>query len=186
MHSRQENGIPRADPRNDAYLGVGDAPRSESSSRRKRRNADVGADPCGGKSFELSRYPLVDVTGARSIYWKESIEALACFRKGDESIGTLLVERDNAKSRKSIADQVGPRMAEKNQNIAVFPSGTTSLDESKPWRWGVFQIAKQYKIPVQPFRLRYEPARIAAFIDKDAFLFHLWSLLSSTGGQRFD
>ena len=54
-----------------------------------------------------------------------------------------------------------------------IPSGTTSIDEKKTWRRGPFEIAKEFKLPIQTFRINYTPLRPAAFIDQDWFLTHL-------------
>src|SRR5690606_18762479 len=40
-----------------------------------------------------------------------------------------------------------------------------------------FKIAHRYSIPLQPFRLWFQPARKAAYIDKDIFPLHMQTLL---------
>lgn len=64
-------------------------------------------------------------------------------------------------------------------SLGIFPSGTTSLDEARPWRTGAFRIAKEGGFPVQPFRLTYDPIKQAAFVGNDLLLPHLFSLLRS-------
>lgn len=110
---------------------------------------------------ELARWPVIG-TGCRSV-------------------GTVFVERGSAKSRARTGDAIGKSLREQRQSIAVFPAGTTRLDESREWRRGIFEIARRLGVPVQPFRLRYTPARRAAYIDRDFFPLHLWQLIHSEG-----
>ena len=67
------------------------------------------------------------------------------------------------------------------KRVAVFPAGTTCMFESKPWRKGAFEIAKEFGIQVQPFRIRYTPARTAAYIGRDFFPLHLFRLAQNGG-----
>jgi 1-acyl-sn-glycerol-3-phosphate acyltransferase len=89
----------------------------------------------------------------------------------------VMVNRDSKDSRGETARAVSKCILETQQSVALFPSGTTRLDESRPWRWGAFKIAQEYGIPIQPFRLSYTPLRTAAFIDDDGFVPHLWRVL---------
>lgn len=132
-----------------------------------------------GNHLSYLDIPLLMWIGPVRFIAKHQIGKWPVFGKAMRTIDTFLVDRDDPDSRKSVAEQVGKRMVEKNQIIAVFPSGTTSLGELKPWRWGALEIARLNDIPIQPFRLRYTPARLAAFIDDDAFVPHLWRVLSS-------
>ncbi|MEI6399648.1 MAG: hypothetical protein WCO71_12840, partial [Pseudomonadota bacterium] len=56
-------------------------------------------------------------------------------------------------------------------------SGTTCISEDVPWRHGAFKLAEKHQIPVQPFRIKYEPLRKLAYIEKDTFATHLLGLL---------
>jgi len=94
-----------------------------------------------------------------------------------DSVGTLWVDRNNPQSRKNVGDLIAPAILDDQKSIAIFPSGTTTMDEGKQWRWGAFQVAHQYKLPVCPFRLTYEPTRIAAFLLEDNLVTHLFRLL---------
>ncbi|MBP9706595.1 MAG: 1-acyl-sn-glycerol-3-phosphate acyltransferase [Oligoflexales bacterium] len=91
--------------------------------------------------------------------------------------GTLLVKRGSAESRSHVATQIANAVKNDNKKICIFPSGTTSLNEHKPWRNGIFKIAQQNQIPIIPFRLTYEPLRKTAYIDKDFFPLHFYKLL---------
>ena len=68
-------------------------------------------------------------------------------------------------------------LANKNRSIAIFPSGTTSLREERPWKKGAFEIAKEASVPVQLFRIDYQPLRVSAYIDDDNLLSSMWLLL---------
>lgn len=98
----------------------------------------------------------------------------ACARRA----GTVFVKRGSQKSRNQASRAIAKAILNDGKRIGIFPSGTTCLDESKPWRWGAFKIAKNNGIPVQPFRLRYHPLREAAYIDRDFLPYHLWNLLN--------
>lgn len=88
-------------------------------------------------------------------------------------LGTVLVDRSSKKSRVQSAKLITEKILTEGENIAVFPSGTTTIDEQIEWRRGAFKISKQNQVPVIPFRLNYEPRRRAAYIDDDVFLPHL-------------
>lgn len=89
---------------------------------------------------------------------------------------TIFVKRESKKSRSKSRGEIAKTLIEKNGKIVIFPSGTTSITGHKDWRHGAFQIACDKQIPIQPFRLIYNPLRIAAFIDNDSFLTHVWHL----------
>jgi 1-acyl-sn-glycerol-3-phosphate acyltransferase len=110
---------------------------------------------------------------------KKQIGSWPVFGTACRSVGTVFVERESGASRRSAGEAIGPYIVRERRSVAIFPSGTTTTDERKPWRWGAFLIAKRYGIPVRPFRLRYDPVRIAAFIDQDLFPVHLMRLLNS-------
>jgi len=91
---------------------------------------------------------------------------------------TIFVERDNSISRSSAKNQIATSLIENNQKIAIFPSGTTSMGISERWKKGVFEIAEKNAILIQPFRVRYDPLRVAAYIDQDNFIRHLYQLFN--------
>lgn len=95
--------------------------------------------------------------------------------------GCVLVKRESQQSRRAALEAIRTRLAEGTRSITIFPSGTTCLHEAKPWRRGAFQIAQELGCTVQPFRLRYDRARAAAYIDQDVLPVHLWRLIK--GGK---
>lgn len=94
------------------------------------------------------------------------------------SAGTVMVKRDCKDSRKQAGYLIAETCKTRKQSVCVFPSGTTSLNESaKPWKKGVFEIAYEHGLKMQPFRLNYSPREKSAFIGEDALVPHLWRLL---------
>jgi len=92
-------------------------------------------------------------------------------------IGTLLVKRGSANSRVRALRTIQKYLEDPKRHLTIFPSGTTSMTEDTEWRWGIFQMASQMNVAVQPFRLRYHPMRTVAYIEKDTLVSHLWNLL---------
>lgn len=93
-------------------------------------------------------------------------------------INTLFVKRESAASRADSKEAIYQRICdpEKRTFIAGFPSGTTCLDETVPWRKGLFEIAFATGTAVQTFRLKYSPLRTCAYIDDDTLFFSLMKL----------
>jgi 1-acyl-sn-glycerol-3-phosphate acyltransferase len=118
----------------------------------------------------MSLTPVVFVAKRQLAGWP--IIGAAC-----KSVGTLFVDRDSRESRAKVADQIGAQLTGSGQSLVIFPSGTTSDREAKPWKWGAFQIARRHGIPVQPFRIRYEPMRRAAYLTEDTLATHLLEVL---------
>jgi 1-acyl-sn-glycerol-3-phosphate acyltransferase len=108
---------------------------------------------------------------------KEEVSKWLVIGQAGKKAGTVFVKRESGKSRAHAAEAIADTILEKKRSIGVFPSGTTCLSENKPWRYGVFKIAHKHKIPVQPFRIRYEPLRKVAYVEKDTFAPHLLALL---------
>jgi 1-acyl-sn-glycerol-3-phosphate acyltransferase len=91
--------------------------------------------------------------------------------------GTIFVNRRSGSSGKLIKDQIINKLNTKNTCIGIFPSGTTTLSEEKPWKKGAFKIAKEAGIPIQLFRIDYNPTRPSAYIDNDTLLLSMAKLL---------
>lgn len=120
----------------------------------------------------MASVPVVFVSKAEVSKW-------LVIGPASQKAGTVFVKRESGKSRAETAQAIADCLINRNQSIALFPSGTTTLDESKPWRKGAFAIAAKHGIAVQPFRITYQPLRKLAYIEKDFFPTHLWKLLSS-------
>lgn len=98
---------------------------------------------------------------------------------------TIFVERGSRTSRNETKEKITKSLLENKAQIAIFPSGTTSLLISSEWRKGVFEIAKNENISVQPFRIRYSSPRSAAYIDDDNLLIHMFNLFSLKSMDAF-
>ena len=90
--------------------------------------------------------------------------------------GTIFVQRDSHNSRKAVMDSMRTAALRDKKRIVIFPSGTTSIKPSKQWKRGIFQLAFETGIPVQPLRITYTPLRKVAYIDDDALCFHLMKM----------
>lgn len=101
---------------------------------------------------------------------------------GAKRIGTLFVKRDSAQSRAQSKQDIYSRLKENTNSqiyIGGFPSGTTALNENKPWRKGLFEIAQDTKTDVQCFRFKYTPLRACAYIDQDNLLLSMMRLFKT-------
>lgn len=87
--------------------------------------------------------------------------------------GTLFVKRNSRTSRMEAARSLIQQLQNHSRPVTVFPSGTTTLGVEKPWKPGIFKIAQSTGKKIQPFRIRYQPGRTAAYIDRDFFPFHI-------------
>ena len=112
---------------------------------------------------------------------KKQIAGWPVFGAACRAVGTIFVDRDSNSSRRDAAQSVRPSLLGLRQSIVIFPSGTTTMDESKAWRQGAFRLAKECGVPIQPFRIRYAPMRRAAYLLEDTFLPHLVKLVGSEG-----
>lgn len=111
---------------------------------------------------------------------KRQLQRWPIFGAAATSVGTIYVDRDSKGSRNSAIASILPALKENGQSIAIFPSGTTTMDEAKPWRWGAFRLAKACRVPIQPFRIRYTPVRKAAYLLEDVFFPHLFNMLDGS------
>jgi 1-acyl-sn-glycerol-3-phosphate acyltransferase len=92
------------------------------------------------------------------------------------ALGTIFVERKSSASRTAVRERILKAVLEEKRTVGVFPEGTTSI-AGLPWRRGVFEVAKQGNIPIQAFRIRYEPVREVAYVDDDTFHTQFWRVL---------
>ena len=110
---------------------------------------------------------------------KEEISKWPVFGAAGRRAGMVFVKRESDGSRRQAVKAISECLASRGMSLGLFPSGTTSLDEARPWRTGAFKIARDAGFPVQPFRLSYEPVATAAFLGKDYLLPHLYRLLKA-------
>ncbi len=117
---------------------------------------------------------------------KSELQKWPIFGQGMKAAGTHFVDRSSKMSRGAAGDLMAVSMKQTGRNVCLFPSGTTTVDESVAWRHGIFHTAKKHDLPVQPFRLTYLPLRETAFIGEDAFVPHLWELLKHPVEARIE
>lgn len=85
-------------------------------------------------------------------------------------VGTLYVDRESKHDREKLRQQIGEQLIKNKSQLVIFPSGTTSLNEEKLWKKGIFEIAQHYQIPVQLFKIDYHPYHESSFIDDDSLI----------------
>jgi 1-acyl-sn-glycerol-3-phosphate acyltransferase len=119
---------------------------------------------------------LMSTVPAISFVAKKELASWPIFGHAARKTKTIFVKREKDKSRKEARTAILQALANQ-QRVVVFPSGTTGLDENKPWRRGIFEVAQQANALVQPFRISYKPLREVAYIDDDFFPLHLFRLI---------
>jgi 1-acyl-sn-glycerol-3-phosphate acyltransferase len=110
---------------------------------------------------------------------KAEIANWPVFGSAGRRAGMIFVQRDSDGSRKEATAAMTRCLQARGLGIGLFPAGTTSLYEERPWHSGAFKIAKAAGVPVQPFRITYDPLRPAAFIGRDSLVPHLYRLLNA-------
>lgn len=148
----------------------------------KASGAPVSQDPIlfVGNHLSYLDIPVVMSMAPVSFVAKEELSRWPVIGDACRSVGTVFVKRESVESRKVAVQKIGNACLEKKQSICLFPSGTTTLSEEKPWRKGAFEIAKIHNLKIQPFRINYFPREVIAFIGDDAFIPHLWRLLKTS------
>lgn len=106
---------------------------------------------------------------------KKQVSFWPLFGHAAKAMNTVFVDRGSSASRSLARHQICDSLRT-GRRIVVFPSGTTRLDESIPWRKGAFEAAFQTATRIQPFRLQYSQLRQTAYIDKDFFPFHIYNI----------
>jgi len=141
--------------------------------------AEVSEEPMLfiGNHISYLDIPLVMVSAPVSFVAKVELSQWPIIGYACRAVGTVFVKRESIESRKIAAQKIGEACLKNQQSICLFPSGTTTLTEEKPWRRGAFEIAKLHGLKIQPFRIKYKPQKVAAFIGDDAFVSHIWQLL---------
>lgn len=97
------------------------------------------------------------------------------FGSGARQLDTVFVKRNNSDSRSAAKLSIQAAIRS-GKRVVIFPSGTTSINQKKPWKKGAFDIAAATECLVQPFRISYHPLREVAYIDNDFFPLHLLKL----------
>lgn len=107
---------------------------------------------------------------------KKEVKFWPLIGKAAEQVKTIFVDRGSAYSREMAKRQIATAVVKEKKQVAIFPSGTTAIRRSAFWKKGVFEIAEKNQIAVQPFRVRYDPLGVAAYVGKDHFFFHMLEL----------
>jgi 1-acyl-sn-glycerol-3-phosphate acyltransferase len=119
---------------------------------------------------------LMQTVPGISFVAKKELASWPIFGHAARKTNTIFVKREKNQSRKEARQAILEALKEQKR-VVVFPSGTTCLDENKSWRRGIFEIAQEAGVQVQPFRISYKPLREVAYIDDDFFPLHLMRLM---------
>lgn len=142
----------------------------------KRPESDRGLILVGNHVSFLDIIVLMNVSPHITFLAKKEVKHWPIIGMAAVRVGTIFIDRspsaDRTKARREVAEQI-----QKNKAfVTVFPSGTTSLIEKKPWKKGIFEISKDHQVPVCAFKLTYTPLRESAYIDDDDLLTQMWNL----------
>ncbi|MGZ3690522.1 MAG: lysophospholipid acyltransferase family protein [Pseudobdellovibrio sp.] len=112
----------------------------------------------------MSAYPHI------AFIAKKEVRSWPIIGVGADRAGTLFVDRGHKEDRARMRNSIAEQLLQHKAKVAIFPSGTTTLDEKVTWKKGVFEIAAENSIPVKAFKISYDPLRESAYIDEDNLL----------------
>lgn len=87
---------------------------------------------------------------------KKEVESWPIIGKVGKAIGNIFHDRENSSAGKETANALKESLLIHKRRVCVFPAGTTSL-RGLPWRPGVFRLAHETGVPLQPFVISYRP-----------------------------
>lgn len=99
-------------------------------------------------------------------------------------VGTLFVDR-SSKNKDVVREQISNELLRTRSHLVVFPSGTTTLDESIAWKKGMFEVAQEHGIAIQTFKVSYSHPRVCAYIDEDTMLGQMKGLFKYPNKQVY-
>lgn len=108
---------------------------------------------------------------------KKEVRSWPLIGMAAKRVGTIFIDRNPAADRTKARQEVAEQIFKNGAHVTVFPSGTTSLIENKPWKKGIFEISRSHGVPVKAFKLRYDPLRESAYIDDDSLVGKMWQLI---------
>ncbi len=118
---------------------------------------------------------LVKSVPRLSFVAKKEVSRWPIIGSAASTINTVFVDRNNSYQRQTSRETIAHSLLQ-GRRVAIFPSGTTRVNEDQIWKKGAFEIAHQGNFKIQPFKIHYTPLRTAAYIDNDTLLFHLFKL----------
>jgi 1-acyl-sn-glycerol-3-phosphate acyltransferase len=137
-------------------------------------------EPCiyVGNHVSFLDIPLV-WTSAQAVYVaKKEVRQWPLIGPAAQELGIIWVDRSSLASRARVLDGIREGILEHKKRVCIFPEGTTSID-GKDWRWGVFKLAKELRVPIQPFRIFYCPLRDTSYIDEDTLTTQWWRCMDA-------
>jgi 1-acyl-sn-glycerol-3-phosphate acyltransferase len=95
-----------------------------------------------------------------------------------EVINTIFVDRNKGKKAINKLHRKSKKiLKKKNNNIIIFPQGTTSTDiNTKPFKGGAFALAKNTAYDIKPVAITYDKLDSVKWVGKDTLIGHLLRL----------
>jgi len=102
---------------------------------------------------------------------KAEVDRWPLIGRGVRLTGVLLVQREDAHSRKGALSAIADKLRQ-GYPVILFPEGTTHGEpQTRSFRPGAFKIAVEEGVPIVPLALDYRTAR-AYWVGDDTFLPH--------------
>jgi len=95
--------------------------------------------------------------------------------------GTLFVQRESEESRQEVSQEIVQALAD-GKNVAIFPEGGCKGRRIQPFRWGIFDISLDNKIPIVPVFLHYEAQEEFEWQDQTAPQ-KIWQIMNLTNNR---
>ena len=100
---------------------------------------------------------------------KSDVEGWPIFGWMAKQLGTVFIQRDNARHGKQIGSEVGKVL--QTESVCIFPEGTSTTGESvKPFRSNLFEAAVIAQVPVYSLAISYKSAMTGARSEAAAFV----------------
>ena len=128
-----------------------------------------------GNHISYLDIPVIMSTHPSIFVAKNEISTWPIFSSASKAASTIFVKRGSKKAINVLREGLEKQVLNNNRHVVIFPSGTTSANEEKPWKKTLFHIAKDLSIKVQPFKLSYTSPQKVAFLEKDLLLPHLYN-----------
>ena len=117
---------------------------------------------------------------------KSDVESWPIFGWMAKQLGTVFIQRDNARHGKQVASQVAVVL--KNESVCIFPEGTSTIGESVlPFKPNLFESAVLADVPIFALAISYKSAvsggrsEAAAFVGEMGLLESMSNILCSPG-----
>jgi len=138
---------------------------------------DAGARAEQGRVVVANHRSIIDIAVLLSMFGgamvsRSDLERWPIVGRAARGAGTIFVDRGSKASGSQAIQAMADRLA-KHDTVAIFPEGTTFVDdEVRPFKPGAFVAAARAGVPVIPVALVY-PRDSGALFGGESFLRHL-------------